>query len=100
MQYTAKYDTWLKKSPVEASTLENDDKVLVPAGKAYPVEEVLDTTGLHEQVELGSDAGVWWLFLPHWDSGETGEITAECAGFWTSEAALRDNLENFVAFRV
>jgi len=77
MQYTAKTDTWLKKSPVEASTLEDDDKVFVKAGKTYPVEDVLDTTGLHEQVQLEFQAGAWWVFLPHWDSEGTGEITAE-----------------------
>ena len=77
MEYKAKYDTWLKKSPVEASTLGDDEKVFIQEGKAYSVIEVLETDGLHAQVDLEFDAGVWWLFLPHWDSGETGEITAE-----------------------
>ena len=77
MEYRAKNDTWLKKSPVQASTLEDNEKVLVPQGKAFTLESILETDGLHSQVELGFDAGVWWIFLPHWDSGNSGQVTAE-----------------------
>lgn len=77
MEYRAKYDTWLKKAPVEASTLDESEKVFVEAGRSFPVLDVLETDGLHSQVELDFQAGAWWLFLPHWDSGKSGEVTAE-----------------------
>lgn len=96
MEYKAKYDTWLKKAPVEASTLEEGEKVFVEAGRAYPIEEVLETDGLHAQVELGFDAGVWWLFLPHWDSGDTGKITAE---FSLKQASSNTIVYGYLVFK-
>lgn len=88
MEYRAKYDTWLKKAPVEASTLEDKQKIFVEAGRTYPVLDVLETDGLHSQVELDFQAGAWWIFLPHWDSGNSGEITAEFSLKQSESAAL------------
>lgn len=77
MEYRAKTSTWLKKLPIEASTLEDNQKVFVPQGKTFTLESILETNGLHSQVKLGFEAGAWWLFLPHWDSGSSGQVTAE-----------------------
>jgi hypothetical protein len=41
MQYTATTDTFLKKSPKPASALADNEKILVPKGKTYPVKKVL-----------------------------------------------------------
>jgi hypothetical protein len=77
MQYTAKVNTLLKKSPVQGSTLADNEKVVVQAGKKYPVETILETDGLHSHVQLGFQAGAWWIFLPHWNSEGSGEVKAK-----------------------
>ncbi len=76
MQYTANADTILKKEPVQGSTLPDDQKVNVPKGTTYGIEQVIKTDGLHSYVELQSGAGSWWIYLPHWDTGTTGIVTA------------------------
>lgn len=79
MQYTATTDTFLKKSPKQASTLADNEKILVPKGKAYPVKKVLgsDEYKLHSHVELEYDSGSWWVYLPHWDTASAlGEVKA------------------------
>lgn len=76
MKYIAKTDTLLKKLPVQGSTLADDEKVNVEKGKIYHVEEVIDSEGLHIQVELDFDAGSWWIFLPHWDVAELRDVKA------------------------
>ena len=77
MKYTATTNTLLKKRPVQGSTLADNEKISVPKGKTYTVEEVLETDGLHSHIELDFEAGSWWIFLPHWDTGGTGEVKAE-----------------------
>ncbi len=77
MKYKAKVNTLLKKQPIQGEDLPDDEKVSVPAGKIYTVDELLETEGLHSQVELAFEAGSWWLFLPHWDTdSEPGEVKA------------------------
>jgi hypothetical protein len=76
MQYTAKFSTLLKKSPVQGSKLADNEKVVVSAGKSFPVEKILETNGLHSHVKLGSEAGSWWIFLPHWSFEGSGEVKA------------------------
>lgn len=61
------FDTWLKKEPVQASSLSDNQKVFVESNRIYPIDRVLDKHGLHTQVELSYGAGRWWLFTPHWD---------------------------------
>lgn len=63
----AKNETWLKKSPIQASLLKDDERVFVPPKRPYPVSRVLGRDGLHTQVELDYGAGNWWVFNPHWD---------------------------------
>lgn len=76
MKYTATTNTVLKKAPVQSSTLPDDQKVNVPQGKTYGIEKVIKTDGLHSHVQLESDAGSWWIFLPHWDTGEAKPVIA------------------------
>lgn len=67
-------DTWLKKSADEASTLPDDMKVLVRAGRGFGVVESneLATHG-HTQVTLSHGAGQWMIFDSHWaHPGTTG----------------------------
>ena len=74
MQYKATAATLLKKEPVQGSTLAENQKVAVPDGKTYGVEKVIADNGLHRQVELAHGAGTWWIFLPHWDTGEVKPV--------------------------
>lgn len=89
MKYTATANTILKKAPVQGSTLPDNQKVNVPDGKTYGIEKVIETDGLHSQVELESGAGTWWIFLPHWDTGEPAPpITPSETGFITAVFTL------------
>ena len=77
MEYKAKVSTLLKKQPIQGEELADDQKVAVPAGKVYTVDEILETNGLHSHVELAFESGSWWIFLPHWDAGlQTQEVKA------------------------
>ncbi len=76
MQYTAKSSTLLKKSPVQGSTLADSEKKVVSAGTTFSVEKILDSDGLHSQVQLGGEVSAWWIFLPHWNSEGSGEVKA------------------------
>jgi hypothetical protein len=59
-------DTWLKKSVDPAAELPEDQKVLVPAGKQLPVVATSEIPrNSHELVELGSSAGQWHVYMPH-----------------------------------
>ena len=96
MKYKAKVDTLLKKQPVQGENLPDSDKVSVRAGKVYTVDEILDTDGLHRQVELAFEAGAWWLFLPHWDTNsESGEVKAT---FSLRQANVRSLIYGFLTF--
>lgn len=79
MKYTATTDTFLKKSPKQASALADNEKIPVPKGKAYPIKTVLgsDEYELHSRVELDHGAGSWWVYRPHWDTiSDQGEVKA------------------------
>ena len=69
MEYQAKVSTLLKKQPIQGEDLPAEEKVIVPAGQTYIVNEVLETDGLHSHIEFASEAGSWWIFLPHWNVG-------------------------------
>ncbi|NBT76459.1 MAG: hypothetical protein EBT15_10945 [Betaproteobacteria bacterium] len=77
-QLEALEDTWLKKEPVQASELGEDQKVAVAKGKAYGVcayEEV--PRDAHARVELAGGAGTWFVFEPHWKGGQGTGATKE-----------------------
>jgi hypothetical protein len=76
MQYTAKSSTLLKKTPVQGSTLADSEKRAISAGITFSVEKILDSDGLHSQVQLEGEVGAWWIFLPHWNSEGSGEVKA------------------------
>lgn len=79
----AKFETWLKKSPVRASDLKESERVFVAKERAYPVSRVLDRVGLHTRVELDYGAGHWWLFDPHWDMSSLSKPSVVTAIFTT-----------------
>jgi len=90
MRYTATADTILKKEPIQGSRLPDDQKVDVPEGKTFGIKQVIETDGVHSHVELESDAGSWWIFLPHWDTGEAKPvITPSTTGVVTAVFTLK-----------
>jgi len=77
MEYKAKVSTLLKKEPIQGEELADNQKIDVSADKVYTVDKILGTNGLHSHVELAHQAGSWWVFLPHWDTGlQTKEVKA------------------------
>jgi len=76
MKYLATASTLLKKAPVQGSTLPEDQKVNVSKGKTYGIRKVIESDGLHSHVELESGSGSWWIFLPHWDIGNSNPVSS------------------------
>ena len=64
---TATHKTLLKKQPVAGAELAVDEKKEVPVGKVYQQCTILKEESGHVQVELGYNAGTWWVFPGHWD---------------------------------
>jgi uncharacterized protein YcbK (DUF882 family) len=60
-------DTWLKKRPVQASELLDDQKVHIPVGRELGVCSYGEIAAdAHVRVELASGAGAWFVYEPHW----------------------------------
>lgn len=64
----AKRDTWLKRRPVDSSTLAAEDKLFVPKGSAWQWSEIRMYSGeVHQRVFLEAQPGKeWWIFSDHW----------------------------------
>ncbi|MEX1365089.1 MAG: D-Ala-D-Ala carboxypeptidase family metallohydrolase [Nannocystaceae bacterium] len=75
MQITATTTTFLKKSPHQASSLGDDQKVAVAPGRSYGIssydeiehDEAPDGADGHSRVELAAGAGTWFIFNGHWE---------------------------------
>lgn len=95
---TATGATWLKKSPLSASSLGDSERVFVPKGRTYPVKRVLDRQGLHTRLELAYESGNWWIFNPHWNLANLSVSTVVTAVF--NLPAIRSNslLEGMLRF--
>lgn len=69
---TASTNTFLKKRPVQSAQLNESEKVAVPAGKIYPVEEYKLVEDGHFWVKLGYGAGEWYIYDyeedGHWET--------------------------------
>ena len=65
-------DTWLKKDyRYSADQLADSHKVIVKKGKTYQVKSCDERDagtemGGHFRIELGYDAGIWYIFGEHW----------------------------------
>lgn len=63
----AAQDTWLKKVPKPAAELGGNQKVAVQKGRVYGVCEYREMVGdAHALVEMGYEAGTWYVYEPHW----------------------------------
>lgn len=80
-QIEAVQSTWLKKAPVQASDLQDDEKLAVHRGKVYDVLERVEIAGdAHAKVTLSYRAGSWYVFEPHWmRTMRTGEAVSAAA---------------------
>jgi len=69
---TANTNTFLKKRPVQSAQLDESEKVAVPAGKIYPVEEYKPAEDGHFWVKLGYGSGEWYIYDyeedGHWET--------------------------------
>lgn len=63
----AKRDTWLKRHPVDSSTLAAEDKLFVPKGSAWQWSEIRMYSGeTHQRVFLEAQPDKeWWIFPDH-----------------------------------
>lgn len=60
--------TFLKKSDEAAADLPEDQKVEVAPGKTYGVVKITEIPrSTHAKVVLAGGAGVWFLYMPHWE---------------------------------
>jgi|DEB0MinimDraft_3_1074331.scaffolds.fasta_scaffold39867_1 lysozyme len=64
----AKRDTWLKRKPVDSSTLEAEQKLFVPKGAAWQWTEIRIYAGeAHQRVFLEQQPDKeWWFYPDHW----------------------------------
>lgn len=59
-------DTWLKSTTDAAADLDEDRKVKVAQGQQLQLVKTTEIQGsAHELVELASQAGRWYVFMPH-----------------------------------
>ncbi|MEB3308830.1 MAG: D-Ala-D-Ala carboxypeptidase family metallohydrolase [Snowella sp.] len=69
---TASTNTFLKKRPIQSTQLSENEKVAVPAGKIYPVEEYKLVEDGHFWVKLGYGSGEWYIYDyeedGHWET--------------------------------
>lgn len=61
-------DTWLKRKPLNSSSLEPEDKLFVPKGSAWEWSEVRMYAGeQHHRIFLAAKADQeWWIWPEHW----------------------------------
>ena len=63
----AKKATLLKKEPLDSSSLADNKKVSVEAGKEYSVVWMGKEGDDHVKVSLAYGGGNWFIYAPHWD---------------------------------
>lgn len=58
--------TWLKKEPVDSTTLDNSQKAAVVAKRVFKNCEILEEKDQHLFVKFSFGLGNWWVYKPHW----------------------------------
>jgi predicted chitinase len=67
VKITANQATFLKKSTLQASKISEADKELVPQGKSFDVDEVLERIAGHCKIKLAWGQGIRFVFESHFD---------------------------------
>lgn len=82
-------DTWLKKTPVQATELDEKDRVVCGKGKQYAVVAYSECAAdAHARVELAAGAGSWYVFEPHWRKKVAAEAVMPPAVDWSDFSCL------------
>lgn len=77
----ATQDTWLKKTPKQATELEETERMRVVAGRIYGVDALTELPAdSHSCVELSSGAGSWYVYGPHWELVQKGRLVETSSG--------------------
>ena len=63
-------NTLLKKKPLDSSSPEHFDRILIQAGQKFGVDKFLAKLNGHDQIQLAWGAGNWWIYPPHWQKIE------------------------------
>lgn len=73
----AKQDTWLKRQPVQSSTLPAEEKLFVPKGSAHVFTEISILPGKEDyRVTLARQPDSYWWFYPaHWEIKNDAELS-------------------------
>lgn len=89
LRMVAVQDTWLKKRPVQAGELLDDQKVHIPVGRELGVCSYGEIAAdAHVRVELASGAGAWFVYEPHWKRLGTEGQVVEAQIDWSDFACL------------
>ena len=64
---TSRCHTWLKKRPVEAKELSNDEKAQIVPSRSILRCKILDRENDHTYLEMLYGLGDWWIDDNHWD---------------------------------
>lgn len=74
----AKQDTWLKREPVQSSTLSAEKKLFVPKGSAHVFDEISILPGKADyRVTLEfQPTTAWWFFPEHWEIRNSNAASA------------------------
>ena len=65
---SALQNTWLKKRPIQAAELGEQEKLAVHTDRRFGVRTLTELPGdAHASVELAAGAGSWLVFMPHWE---------------------------------
>ena len=67
----AKHDTWLKRLPVQSSTLSSEEKLFCQKGAVWRFRRLfIEHEDNHMEVTLLDDpdaTGKWYAYIPHFD---------------------------------
>jgi len=89
LRMVAVQDTWLKKRPVQAGELLDDQKVHIPVGRELGVCSYGEIAAdAHVRVELASGAGAWFIYEPHWKKLEAEGQAQTSEIDWSDFACL------------
>lgn len=80
MKITALKSTFLKKQPLQSSVLAGSELKFVNQGWNCPVVKIYEEKDNHYKIELGYNAGFWWVYKPHISLEDTIKSSGEIKG--------------------
>lgn len=89
-QITALQNTLLKKQPVQGSSLADDQKVMVNAGREYSVDTININELGHTQLTFSYGLGTWFVYDKHWAGLKHDQATALDVKYYSQRDNYRD----------